>query len=66
MGLNFLFLVVMAFFIDTTKIVFETLDIITPTHRTFHVWNIACGDVFLEFMFNIMMIILSQIKYLLF
>jgi hypothetical protein len=42
------------------------LDIITPTHRTFHVWNIACGDVFLEFMFNIMMIILSQIKYLLF
>jgi hypothetical protein len=66
MGFNFYFWGVMTFWIDTKQIVFETLNTNIPTHRSFHSLNIMCQDVFLEHMFNIMVIILSQIEYLLF
>jgi len=56
----------MTFWIDTKQIVFETLDRNIPTHRNFHSLNIMCQNVFLESMFNIMVIILSQIEYILF
>jgi hypothetical protein len=56
----------MTFWIDATQIVFETFDTNILAHRSFHSLNIMCQDVFLECMFNIMMIILSQIEYLLF
>jgi len=66
MGFNFVFLGVMTFWIDTIQIVFETLDTNICTHRSFHSLNIMCQNVFLERMFNIMVIILSQIEYILF
>ncbi len=56
----------MTFQMDTTQIDLETLDTNIPTHRSFHSLNITHQDVFLECMFNIMVIMLSQIKYLLF
>jgi hypothetical protein len=56
----------MTFWIDTTQIVFETFDTNILAHRSFHSLNIMCQDVFLEHMFNIMVIILSQMEYLLF
>lgn len=56
----------MTFWIDTTQIVFETLDTNIPARRSFHSLKIMCQDVLLEHMFNIMVIILSQIEYLLF
>jgi nicotinamide riboside transporter PnuC len=56
----------MTFWINATQIVFETLDTNILARRSFHSLNIMCEDVFLEHMFNIMVIILSQIEYLLF
>jgi hypothetical protein len=38
----------MAFLIEATQIVFETLDTNIFTHRNFHIMNIECQDVFLE------------------